>query len=360
MKVTPLAAIAALFLAALCAFAPGAASAQGATAGSENVYAVAGVRVDETAANAAAAQQAGLAAAQRTGFERLVRRLTIPDELNTVGVPQVDQTTLERLVLSVDVEEERRSATRYIGRLTVRYDPTSVRSLLRQYNLSVVDTRTSPVLVAPSVVPGTSEETAALWRDVWLNGGYGDELVPLSPSPVDLTSDPSWNVAAPLAQAAGAVSALYATLRIQGGTATATLVEVDSNARRERGEVAARFASADAESMRTALASLADQASMRIQNDWKARIATGGGQRARISASALYSSQAQWESIKDALEGAAQTLISEIRIEAVGRNGALVSFSFVGDRNQLTAELQRRGVTLQDTAQGPTLRAARR
>ncbi len=112
--------------------------------------------------------------------------------------------------------------------------------------------------------------------------------------------------------------------------------------------------------MRAALSSLAEQASTRIQNEWKARVATGGGQRGRINASALYTSQAQWEQIKDALGGAAQTLISEIRIEAVGRQGALVSFSFVGDRNQLTAELQRRGVSLADTANGPTLRVAAR
>ena len=173
MKFSPLAAFAAVFLAALCAFAPGAASAQG----RDNVYVVGGVRVDETAANAAAAQQAGFAAAQRAGFERLVRRLTIPDELSTRGVPQVEPATLERLVSSVDVEEERRSGTRYIGRLTVRFDPSGVRTLLRQFNLTVVDTRTSPVLVAPLVIDGTAEETATAWRDAWANGGFSDELV---------------------------------------------------------------------------------------------------------------------------------------------------------------------------------------
>lgn len=356
MKATPLAAIAALFLAALCAFAPGAASAQG----RDNVYAVAGVHVDETAANAAAAQQAGFAAAQRSGFERLLRRLTVPDELAARGVPQIEPATLERLVLSVDVEQERRSGTRYIGRLTVRYDPSGVRTLLRQYNLTVVDTRTSPVLVAPLVADGTAEETTALWRDVWANGGFGDELVPLATAPAELQGAPVWNTAQPFAQAAAASSALYATLRVQGSTATATLVEIDANARRDRGEVTARINGTDATALRAALASLADQASTRVQNDWKGRIATGGGQRARISASALYSNQRQWEQIKDALEGAAQTLISEIRIEAVGRDGALVSFSFVGDRNQLAAELNRRGVNLADTAQGPTLRVAGR
>ena len=356
MKSTPFAAFTAVFLAALCAFAPSPASAQG----RDNVYAVVGVHVDETAANAAAAQQAGLAAAQRAGFERLVRRLTIPDELSARGIPQVETATLERLVSSVDVEEERRSGTRYIGRLTVRFDPSGMRTLLRQFNLTVVDTRTAPILVAPLVVAGTSEETAALWREVWANGGFGDELVPLATAPAALQGAPAWAAAQPFAQSAAAASALYATLRVQGGTATATLVEIDANARRERGEVSARVNGDDPAALRAAFASLADQASTRIQNDWKSRIATGGGQRGRISASALYTSEAQWEQIKDALEGAAQTLISEIRIEAVGRQGALISFSFVGDRSQLAAELQRRGIVLADTAQGATLRVAAR
>src|SRR5690606_3330200 len=306
------------------------------------------------------AQQAGLAAAQRVGFERLVRRLTIPDELAQRGVPQVETATLDRLVSSVDVEEERRSGTRYIGRLTVRFDPSGVRTLLRQFNLTVVDTRTSPVLVAPLVIEGTSEETAALWREVWVNGGYGDELVPLATASAELRGAPAWQTASSFASQAAAASALYATLRIQGSTATATLVEVDANATRQRGEVTARVNGEDAAALRAALSSLTQQASERIQNEWKGRVATGGGQRGRINASALYTSQAQWQQIKDALEAAAQTLISEIRIEAVGRQGALVSFSFVGDRNQLAVELQRRGIALADTAQGPTLRVAAR
>lgn len=356
MRGTFTAAFAAIFLGALCALAPGAASAQS----RDNVYAVGGVTVDETAANAAAAREAGFAAAQRQGFDRLVRRLTIPQELSARGVPQLDAVALDRLVLSVDVEEERRSGTRYIGRLAVRFDPSGVRTLLRQNGLTVVDTRTAPVLVAALSLPEATPETAALWRQVWAQGGYGDELVPLVVAPEGLQGAPAWNAASPFAQAAGAASALYATLRVQGQTASATLVEIDSNARRDRGEVTARINGSDTNALRSAFASLTEQASMRVQNDWKARIATGGGQRARISASALYTDQRQWERIKDALEGAAATLISEIRIEAVGREGALVSFSFVGDEAQLAAELNRRGVRLENSAFGPTLRVTGR
>jgi len=357
MKATPLAAFAAVFLAALCAFAPGLASAQ-----SANVYAVSGVYVDETAADAATAQAAAFGAAQRLAYERLVRRLSIPEELAARGgaIPQLDQGAIERLVLSVDVEEQRRSATRYIGRLTVRFDPSSVRTLLRQNNMSIVDTRTSPVLVAPVVAAGTPPETAALWREVWAQSGFGEELVPLATAPEALQGAPAWDAAEPFARQAGAASTLFATLLVNGSTASAALVEVDANARRDRGEVAARINGADAAALRAALSTLAEQASMRVQNEWKGRLATGAGQRARVSASALYQNQRQWEQIKDGLEGAAQTLISEIRIEAVGREGALVSFSFVGERNQLVTELGRRGVSLEETGQGPVLRATAR
>jgi hypothetical protein len=262
-------------------------------------------------------------------------------------------------VLSTDVEEERRSGTRYIGRLTVRFDPAGVRALLRQQGLTVVDARSAPELVAAVAADGTPPDTAALWQQVWSQGGFADELFPLNVAPAALQGAPNWQTAAPFAQAAAATSALYATLRVQGSTASANLVEVSATGQRDRGAVSAQIAGTDAASLRAALASLAQQANNLVQNDWKSRASTSaGGQRARVSASALYTDERQWEAIKAALGAAAQTLISEIRIEAVGRDGALVSFSFVGDRNAVVAELARRGVQLQDTPQGPVLRMA--
>lgn len=353
MTFKPWAGLTALILAALCALAPAPASAQ---AGRDSVYAVSGVIVDQAGENGATAQAAAFALARRIAFDRLVRRLTIPQELAARPVAPPEPAALERLVLSVDVADERRSGARYIGRLTVRFDSSGVRALLRGQNLAVIDTRTAPVLVVAVTAPGMTPETAALWRDVWAQGGYRDELAPLVVAPEALQGAPDWRTAQPFAQAEGAVSALYATLRVQDGVAAAAIVEVAGEQRRERGEISARVPGADQASLRAALTSMAEQVSLRLQNEWKVRIAAGAGQRTRVSASALYRDQRQWESIKQALEGAAQTLISEIRIEAVGREGALVSFSYVGDRNQLNAELSRRGVQLDDSAMGPVLR----
>ncbi len=116
------------------------------------------------------------------------------------------------------------------------------------------------------------------------------------------------------------------------------MVEVGpNNVRRDRGTLTARLAGNDAASLRAALNALTQQANAQIQDEWKARagspaVVNNNQTRSRISATALYANERQWEQIKDALEGAAGTVISEIRIEAVGREGALVSFVFAGDR----------------------------
>jgi hypothetical protein len=342
--------------AALCALMTAPASAQG----RDNAYAVAGVYVDVNAPNAVAARQAAFESAERLGFERLVKRLTLAQQLAAAPVTTPDQDTLDRMTISTDIEEEHLSSTRYIGRLTVRFDPTQVRALLAGQNLRVIDTRTAPTLVVPLVADATSPDTLAAWRDVWTTGGFQEDLAPLAIAPDTLQGPPNWQAVAPVAQAAAAASALYAILRVQGSSASATLVQASASGNQDRGAVTAPITGSDTAALRAALASLASQASDVVQNDYKARAALTGGaqQTARVSASALFSDEHQWQTIKDALGAASATLISQIRIEAVNRGGALVSFQFVGDRGLLVAELARRGVALTDEPIGPVLRVA--
>ncbi|MBI1249954.1 MAG: hypothetical protein GC189_00590 [Alphaproteobacteria bacterium] len=349
-----IAGIAAAAALAFCALFSGAASAQG----RDSVYAVSGVAVDATAASATEAQAQAFAAGYRTAFERLVRRVALPDDLARLGMPRPDAAQLERMAISLDIENERRSATRYVGRVGVRFNDGLVRTYLRQIGFSLIEARSAPILVAPIAPAGAGNDAAVAWRAAWEQGGYDGELAPLVVAPVTLGGAPDWRAAAPYAQLASAASALYASLRIFGGTATADLVEVGPGGPpRDRGSVTARVG---AEGLEGALRSLAAQANERVQNEWKSRAASVTGQRGRVSASALYSNEADWERIKSGLEAAAATMISEIRIEAVAREGALVSFTFVGDAGQLAAELRRHGVIMEQNAIGPVLRAAGR
>jgi hypothetical protein len=345
--------IAGLLVAAFCALAPAPASAQ---AGRESVYAVSGVRVDATAASSAEAQTQAFATGQALALDRLIRRLTLPDDLARLGPPRPDRATIERMASSIDVDEERRSGTRYIGRLSVRFQPSAVQSLLRGAGFAIVDSRGPGVLVVP-LWTNVTQDAADSWRAAWEQGGYGEELVPLRIAPRALVGATDWNMAASYAQAAGAATALYLDLRVAGQTATARMVEVGPGmAPRDRGMVQAQVGPGP-EGLAIAMQGLADSVSERLQTEWKVRVATTSGQRARVSASALFESQAEWQRIKGGLERAASALISEIRIEAVARQGALISFSFVGSREQLAAELRRLGVSMEETAQGPVLRA---
>jgi hypothetical protein len=343
-----------LIIATFCALALEPASAQ---ATRDSVYTVSGVRVDATAASSAEAQTQAFAGGQRLAFDRLVRRITLRDDVQRLGAPRPDQAAIERLVSSVDVEDERRSGTRYVGRLSVRFQPSAAQALLRGMGFAIVDVRGPPVLVVP-LWTSVTVEAAEAWRDAWEHGGYGAELIPLAIASRSLIGAPDWVQAQPFAQSAGAASALYLDLRVSGSTATASLIEVAPNTvPRDRGQVQARIAPGP-DGLAAAMQSLADQASERLQSEWKVRLATSSGQRERVSASALFANQAEWQQIKSGLERAASALISEIRIEAVARQGALVSFSFVGSREQLAAELRRFGVSLEETGQGPVLRAA--
>ncbi len=348
-------ALAAIALAIFCAVTPSLASAQT----RDTPYTVSGVPAEATAANAAQAQTQALANAQRVGFERLVRRITPDADVQRLGLPATTPQQLDLLVSSLDIQDERRSSTRYIARVKLNFEANGVRNLLRGAGYSIVDTRTAPILVVPQA-PGAPESAAAAWRAAWAEGGFNEELVPMPTAPAGLEAAQDWNALAGAVQNAGAATALIATMRLNGASAAATLVELGPNgARRDRGAVQARVQGGEA-GLRPALNALAAEASQRVQGEWKARAASASTTRARVSASAVYQQQSEWEAIKAGLEASAATVISEIRIEAVGRGGALVSFSYLGDQMQLVSELRRHGVSLENADIGPVLRTVRR
>jgi hypothetical protein len=341
-----------LALALFCAVSQLPASAQD----RDSAYVVSGVPAEAEASNSAEARSLAFANAYRLGFERLVRRLTLAADFARVGVPQAPPAQLEALVASVDVESERRSGSRYLGRVTLRFDQANARALLRNAGYAPIETRSAPILVAAQA-PDAAPETAELWRTVWAESGYASELVPLPAVLTPIDGLPDWRVIEPFARNARANSALYVSVRMLGQTAIATLTEIGPNSRRDRGTVQARVQGGD---LRAAFVTLAAQTNDQIQNEWKAQAAASASGGGRLAASALYDSEAEWERIKQGLERAAATLISEIRIEAVARRGALVSFSYSGGETDLVTELRRQGVSLENAELGPVLRAAGR
>lgn len=346
-----------LVAALLCAFATLSATAPASAQSNAGVFTVRGVSVDETAETAAAARSQGFTAASRLGFRQLAERLTLVSDRAMLEALQLTDPQIERMAISVDVEEERRSATRYIARLTVRFDAAQVRGALRSAGLTIVESRAAPVLLVPALDPSTAPETLAVWRDAWVEAGLQEELAPLVIAAAALDAPQDWQAVSSSATAAQASSALVASVSVQGSIVIANITELRPVGQpTARGGVSAQMAGLDSQALRGAMDSLVDQINAVVQNEWKAQAALNLGPRARLAATALYANQREWEQIKSALEAAAATSISEIRIEAVSRQGALISFSFAGNRVSLGETLNRYGVSLEDAAYGPVLR----
>lgn len=326
--------------------------------GRSEIFRVGGVRVDAQAASGAQARTDGLAQGQRLAFERLVRRLTAPEELTRIGMPKPEDAVLNRMVASTDIEQEGRPSTaRYVARLAIAFDPTQVRNLLRQQGFTVLETRGAPILIVAQgqgVAPGLQE----LWRQAWEQGGFGAELQPLSVAPAGLVGPVDWSTAQPSAAAAGAATAVFATVRVTGSAVVADLVETSASAPpRSRGSVQAPL-SIGAAGMAPSFQRLAEQVSARLQADWKDKLAAGAGATQTVAATALYRDINEWIRIRKALNQAAQTLVRGVRIDTVAKEGATLALTYRGTPEQLAAELGRGGVNATFDGQMIVLRAS--
>lgn len=131
------------------------------TAAPGDAFTVSGVPVDVTAENAVAAREQALDQGQREGLVRLLRRLTATEDHGRL--PAVAGLPLERYVRNFEVAGERLSTTRYIARLTVSYDPTAVRDLLRESRVAFAQTLSEPLLVLP--LYETPDGGLLLWQE---------------------------------------------------------------------------------------------------------------------------------------------------------------------------------------------------
>jgi hypothetical protein len=324
-------------------------------AGRGEVYSVSDVLVDITAQDSSKAREMGFAQAQQLAFDRLAKRVTLPEDLARIGAPQPTPLQLDQMVDGVDIQQESRSGVRYIARMAVNFDPNAVRTMLRNKGLNVLDTRTAPILVVPLFEGGAPEQLTA-WRQAWQQGGFDGELAPVSVAPETVVGPPSWTQTQAAASAAGAATALFVTARIDGATLRVRMTEVSAGPGRDRGEFSTPW-SVGADNGLTLLRAVAGAANERVQAEWKGKLAAGAGQRARIAATAAFKSQGEWLQVKKGLAQATQTLVSDIQIEAVAADGATLSFSHLGTDAELAAELGRYGVVYEAKGGGALLRA---
>jgi hypothetical protein len=337
-------------LCALTLFAPAPVRAQAQT----DLFRVAGIPVDATAASAVAAREQALLAGQREGLRRLLARLTLPED--AARLPSLDGLSIEPFVESFQIADERLSATRYLATLSVAYVPTQVRAILRDSGTAYLDRRAEPVLVLPVLDTGQGLDLWGdpnPWRAAWNEGAasplaeirlpLGDAGDATTVSPETLNDTASLQA---LAGRYGAVATLMAQARISQPAAAPATVDVEVRSGTAPGEPLLRdtLTAAPDEDEPALLARAVARAVEGVELGVKRRLIVREEDLTELRASVPLADLASWVQIKDAL--GTLTEVRNLRVESFARSGAVVTIAYAGGLDALAGAMQRVGLVL--------------
>ncbi|MFN4310568.1 MAG: DUF2066 domain-containing protein [Ferrovibrio sp.] len=318
-----------------------------------NPFSVAGVAVDASAESAAAARPVAIADGQRRAFAQLMRRLTLPDDHGRL--PRASEAILNDAVAGFGIDEERTSATRYIGKITVQFRADAIRRLLQEARIPYSETTSRPVLVVP--VWQTAEgvriwEAENPWREAWQRRPETDSLVPLSIAPAAAEGGPS------LERLMSGSDDLRALMR-RGNyddvlVATATLQQADpGNMRIDiylQHQGPADFLNnldmltVTGGTLEETLLTAALDLTRRIEVRWKYATVIDLEKQGQLSVMAGFGSLAEWTRLRAAL--AAVPIVRKVDVLQLSHRDAQLLLDFYGEPAQLGTALAQRDIVL--------------
>ncbi len=143
-------------------------------------YSVSGIVIDKTAANATQARDSGIAEGQVRAWRKLIERIAVGGD--TARLLSLTDKDIAPLLEGFEVERETSSPVRYLGTLTYRFRPASVRNLMKQAGIEEVRGAPKPMVLLPLFREGDKAmlwEPANPWRQALSGRPLKTGLVPL-------------------------------------------------------------------------------------------------------------------------------------------------------------------------------------
>lgn len=338
----------------------------------QKVYTVAGVAVDNTAETAATAREQAIVEGHRLAFDRLIARLVPADQRGNIDRPT--QSDIVPLVLSYEIEEEKRSSVRYLGMLKFRFRRGEVRAFLQSKGINFAETRSKRVLVLP-----VYEYAGALllwddpnpWLVAWNEVPPSDGLMPLRLPVGDLADirDISAEQAAAgnagqlalVAERYGASAVLVAkaSVNVEPGTNKRSLgvtTRYFGGTSADRTAVRS-FDYSDEDTDETVIRRAAQQIAVQVEDDWKQENLLRFDRLNSLVADISLTELRQWVEMRERLRQIAY--LQRWQLVSVTRRNASVRLTYYGDAEQLRVALAQRDIVLEQGAVNWSLRESR-
>ena len=333
----------------------------------DDPYTVRGVRIDATAGDAVAAQTLAMAQGQTIAAQLLIERLTLAEDrletefdfepkMNEFGEMVVenamDPAVAAEMISGLEISNEQTSATRYIAELVVRFDPRVVERVLVNRGIAFVESPSRPMLVLPVL---DDAGTFRLWEDnpwqaAWITQSFDHALTPMF-----FAENSASRRAISAREALGLdEAALRQIASINNVNRIAILRAQERNEIRRFGGYLISFDAEDAMVIETwgpeiVFGGWSDVAQMfvtSLEDAWKRNSIVRDGEVAEVFVTVLYDALPEWERLQSMVTGA--SLVRDARLEAVSRDGALMTLTYRGELTQLVAELAERGAALEE------------
>lgn len=308
------------------------------------VYSVRDLSIDKVAPSAAEAQLQGRNDAKLAGAQRLIERLTLPEDRSQARQPIDTATIASRAFRSYQSQGEKSSPVaggyRATGFVSVSYREADVRSYLDSLGVPYVDSQAALAMIVPVAAAGVDPgQWAAQWTTV-VNGqtaGKSDNtvLTPYVGSTESWNRRPAWADVQEELTRVRADHGVIAEAYQQGSQYYVRLVDMRANIPNPDIGIAGPFVS---------LQSAQAGAIAELERAWKSSSIVRGSGSTNMTLVASFSGIQEWVKIRKSLE--ASRLVKQLNIESLSTVGADVTFAFTGRPEQLAADLRSKGVDL--------------
>ncbi len=309
------------------------------------VYRVKDLAVDKVAPTAAEAQQQARNDARLIGAQRLIDRLTLPED-RSAARPPIDAATVARAYRSVTSQNEKSSPApgggiRATGVVTWTYREEEVRKYLDSIGVPYVDSQAGLALIVPVAAAGVD---ARQWSAQWTMTGTGGAitgktddsvLTPYVSSTEAWPRRPAWTEIQEELTRTRANHGVIAEVYQQGAQYYVRLADMRTNIPNPDIGIAGPFVS---------LQSAQAGAITEMERAWKAASIVRGSGSTSMSLVATFADIQEWARIRKGLE--TSRLVRELNIESVSTAGADITFAYTGRPDQLTSDLRSKGVDL--------------